>query len=211
MIQPFNTDFLSPTKKYRYLSVLMAIQESPNASQHKIGKKTHLSSSMVNNYIKALKSKGLLSVVGNTNRNQSYHLTTTGREKLMKALLACSAEIIQLYISVKDEVAGILKNMYQNGIRTVALFGVAETAEVVHTVIKEIPLVVIGVVDNDSEKQGKPFNGLFIQPPEMLKEIKPDAVLITSFARQEEIYEYLQNDFGKTMTVKRLSDIRTSS
>lgn len=208
MIQPFKTDFLSPTKQYRYLSMLMAINDSPNISQHKIGDRTMLSSSMVNNYIKAFRKEGLINVHGATNRTQSYHLTARGREKLMQSLLEYSSEIIQLYISVKHDMAGILNSMYEDGIRTLALFGVAETAEVVHAAIKEIPLVVIGVVDNDPEKHGKPFNGLIIQPPEILKELMPDAVLITSFARQEEIYEYIRKDLGKTMTVRRLSDIQ---
>ena len=209
MIEPFTSVFLSPTKKYRYLSVLLAIQDSSNTSQHRIGKQTNLSSSMVNNYIKAFKKEGLINVFGETNRSQSYHLTGKGREKLMQSLLAYSSEIIQLYIAVKHDVAGILNNMYEEGIRTLALFGVAETAEVVHAAIKEIPLVVIGVVDNDPTKQGKPFNGLIIQPPEMLKELRPDAVLITSFARQEEIYANIRSDIGKKMNIRTLSDIQT--
>ena len=55
MIQPFSSKFLSPTTKYRSMSVLMAVHDFPEISQEKIAGITHLSSSMVNNYIKSLR------------------------------------------------------------------------------------------------------------------------------------------------------------
>ncbi len=208
MIQSLNSAFLSPTKKSRRLSVLLAIHDAPESSQHGIGKTTRLSSSMVNNYIKRLKEEGLITISGNTNRTQSYHLTADGQQMLREALLEYSADIVQLYGSVKREIAKILSGFYQEGIRTVVLFGAAETAEVVHLAIKQTQLVMIGVVDSDASKHGKPFNGLLIQPPEEIKRIRPDAVIITSFARQEEIHGYLKKLVGKKIKIKKLSDLK---
>jgi len=208
MVRPFSSSFLSPTKQSRRLSVLLAIHDAPESSQHAIGKNTRLSSSMVNNYIKQLKQEGLITISGDTNRNQSYHLTPEGHQTLRKALLHYSSDIVQLYGSVKREIAKILSGFYEEGIRTVVLFGAAETAEVVHLAIKQTRLVMIGVVDNDTEKHGKPFNGLLIQPPEEVRRIQPDAVIITSFARQEEIYKNLKKLVGKKIKIKKLSDLK---
>ena len=58
MIEPFRSTFLTPTKKYRRLSILLTILDSSAVSQHKMAKMTHLSSSMVNNYIKELEEAG---------------------------------------------------------------------------------------------------------------------------------------------------------
>jgi len=162
---------------------------------------------MVNNYIKCLQDEGTITVNGKTNRTKSYHLTSCGRNELRESLLAYSSEIVQLYSAVKREITQILNEFYQENIRTLVLFGVAETAEVVFAAIKESQLVVIGVVDSDPAKQGKSFNGIIVQEPEKLEEINPDAVVITSFGKQEEIYECIRKLVGDKIKVKKLSDV----
>lgn len=208
MIQPYHSKFLTPTKEFRRLSVLLSIENYSRVSQQKIGEMTRLSSSMVNNYIKLLKRENLIQVTGDTNRNQCYHLTSEGEGILKESLLAYSTEIMQLYISVKEEIVHILNGFYEEGIRILAFFGAAETAEVVHSAIKETDLVVIGVVDSNMEKQGKPFNGLIIQSPEKLEKMNPDAVLITSFAKQEEISRYISNTFRSKIKIKKITDFK---
>jgi DNA-binding MarR family transcriptional regulator len=209
MISPFNSKFLSPTKLFRRLSVMLSINEKPHKSQHAIGLETHLSGSMVNNYIKTLKREGLLRVSGKTNRTQRYHLTPEGDKMLRGALLSYSAEIVQMYGTVKRELANILHGFYDEGIRTVVLFGAAETAEIVHAALKETRLAMVGVVDSDPAKHGRPFNGLMIKSPESILKIAPDAVVITSFGRQEEIYGTVKKVVGKGIQIKKLSDINT--
>jgi FlaA1/EpsC-like NDP-sugar epimerase len=119
-----------------------------------------------------------------------------------------SAEIVRLYGTVKDEIANILKGFYKEGIRTVVLFGVAETAEIVYAAAKRTALVIIGVVDSDSAKQGRIFNGLEIRSPEEIEKIRPDAVIITSFGRQEEIYQQVRTIAGdREIKIRKLSDI----
>lgn len=162
---------------------------------------------MVNNYIKCLKKEGVITVAGKTNRTQSYHLTQNGQNELRESLLAYSSEIVQLYSAVKCEIAQIMKEFYKEGIRTLVLFGVAETAEVVFAAIKNSPLVVIGVVDSDPSKQGQAFNGLIVQEPQKLEEINPDAVVITSFGRQDEIHDCIHELVGEKIKVKKLSEV----
>lgn len=207
LITLFNSAYFSPNKALRKLALLLAIYEKPSSSQHAIGRLVHLSSSMVNNYIKLFKREGLVKVLGDTNRTQSYHLTGEGVKSLRQSLLTYSAEIVQMYGSVKREIATILGSFYDEGVRTVVLFGAAETAEVVHAALKDTDLVMIGVVDSDRSKHGKPFNGLIIQSPDKLLKIMPDAIIITSFGRQEEIYNSVQNVVGDRIKIKRLSDI----
>jgi len=207
MIEAYHLKFLSPTKKFRLLSVLFSIYAEPNASQHKIASNTNLSSSMVNNYIKWLRQEGFITVLGNTNRTQQYHLSETGRFMLRQSLLDYSAEIVRLYGTVKTEIANILRTFYNEGIRTIALFGVAETAEIVFAAVKRSAMTVIGVVDSDETKQGQTFNDLVIKSPEDIKEMRPDAVVITSFGRQEEIYEQVRTISGGEIKIRKLSDI----
>lgn len=161
---------------------------------------------MVNNYIKELQDEGLIIITGNTNRTQQYHLTPSGRDVLISSLLSYSSEIIQLYGGAKRELVKRLNSIYQEGIRAVALFGAAETAEVVLAAIKETALTVTAVVDSDSAKQGKVFDGLMVQKPEGLSQIAADAIVINSFARQEEIHDCVRQVMGEGIKVVKLSD-----
>ena len=207
MIPPFHSKFLAPTKNFRRFSVLLSIYNSPSISQSQIGRITHLSSSMVNNYIKELQEEGLIEIIGDTNRTLSYHPTPSGKNELMSLLIDYSTEIIQLYGAAKREVAQRLNSLHSDGVHTLALFGAAETAEIVHTAIKETPLTVIAVVDNDPRKQGKAFNGLIVQHPEVLKKIPVDAVVITSFGKQDEIFDYIKQNFDNTINVVKLTNL----
>jgi DNA-binding MarR family transcriptional regulator len=139
MIRPLSTTFFTPTIKLRRLSILLAVHDSPNLSQHKIARITHLSSSMVNNYIKMLQQGGLIQVTGATNRTQRYHLTPEGQSELFSLILLYSTEIIQLYSAAKHALAERLLGLHSEGIRSIVLFGAAETAEVVHAALKGTP------------------------------------------------------------------------
>jgi predicted transcriptional regulator len=207
VIEPFQSRFLSPTKAFRRFSVLLAIQDSPEISQHQIGTVTHLSSSMVNNYIKALKQEGRIAVKGTTNRNQSYHLTESGHQELIQSLMEFSAEVIRLYGNAKNEFAKIIDTYCKEGIRSVVLFGAAETAEVVYAAIRNSTISVLGIVDSDVRKQGTRFDQFTIQPPKSIKHLQPDAVLVTSFGQQEEICECAKAIVGSSIPIKRLSTI----
>jgi len=207
MIEPFTSSFLMPTKRFRRLSVLLAIHNNPNVSQHKMAEMSHLSSSMVNNYIKKFKEEGLLWVSGKTNRTQTYHLAPSGEQELISLLVKYSTEIIQLYGAAKRELTNRLRQMATDGICNIALFGAAETAEVVNAALKETPLKVKAILDNDPNKQGKPFNGLTVQPPDFLEEIDVDAVVITSFGKQDEIYAFIRKLVGRKVEVRKLSEL----
>jgi len=207
LINPFISKFLNPTKKFNELSVLLAIHSDPKSSQHKIGEVAHLSSSMVNNYMKDMQQSGLVSVDGDSNRKMSYHLTSTGRDMLVSSFLAYSTEIVQFYAAAKHELGRKLNELHSEGIYNVALFGAAETCEVVLAAIKETQLRVNAIVDSEKSKQGDYFNGIIVQHPESLKQIQPDVVIITSFGRQEEIYRYLVDLVGEKLKIIKLTDL----
>jgi len=208
MIQLFESAFLSPKKKFRRLSVLMAIHNFPEISQRKVGRIARLSSSMVNNYMKELQKQELITITGKTNRTREYHLTERGRDELLSLLISYSAEIIRLYGEAKEEIVRRLHQIREEGIRKVVLFGASSTAEVVSAGINEVQLKVVGVVDSDQKKQGGRFGGGFVvQPPEALKGMDADAVVITSFGRQEEIHDFIRRFVDSKIKVLKLSSL----
>jgi len=207
MIELSLSNYLLPTKNFRILSILFAINESPESSQHMIARKTNLSSSMVNNYIKILKSGQLIYSSGNTNRTQSYHLTKKGNTELSSQFFSYSAEIVQMYSAIKSEIKKVLRVYYERGIRNIILFGASETAEIVYTVLKDLDFSIVGVVDGDLNKVGERFNGCTIQKSTDVTEMKSDAIVISSFGRQQEIYKFLQGILNRDQEIIKLTDL----
>ncbi len=162
---------------------------------------------MVNNYIKQLKKEGHIRVQGTTNRNHSYYLTASGRRELVESLVQYSGEVIRLYGNAKQEFSRLLGKFYSEGIRTVVLFGAAETAEVVCAAMRRTPIIVIGIVDSDPEKQGQVFDRHIIKHPSCLTDLDPDAVIVTSFGQQDEICQTIRELVGDSIPIKRLSMI----
>lgn len=107
MIQQFSSKFLAPTKKLRRLLVLMAIESNANISQHAIGKRARLSSAMVNNYMKELQKEKLITMSGDNNRTQTYHLTEAGKQELMELLGLYSVELVEIYGNARSELRQI--------------------------------------------------------------------------------------------------------
>ncbi len=89
-------EFLAPTKKMRRLSVLLAIEHNSSISQHTIGTLTCMSSAMVNHYIKQLQREQLITVQGENNRTQTYHLTANGKREMRTLLKQYAAELATL-------------------------------------------------------------------------------------------------------------------
>lgn len=197
--------FFKSSPLLKRLLILTAIEENPHISQNNLAEEVGLTSSMVNNYIRELSKKGMISIKGKTNRTMSYNLTPKGLKEKMSLLIAYTIETTELYQDAKQEFAGKLQEVYDEGIHNVVLFGAGETAEILYNASKSLDLEIIGIVDNDPEKQGKLFGNLVVQPPGFIERIKPDGVIIASIGRQDEIYEQIS-----PLTVKGIS-IRTIS
>lgn len=207
MIKLQTSTFLAPSKQYRRFSLLLSVQKNPNITQKQLGHDTFLSCAMVNNYIKELSNEGLLQAAGDSNRDMTYHLTHEGQDFVANNFLSFSAEIVQLYASVRREIVELLFECYATGIRTIVLYGASDTCEIVYSAAQKTELAVTGVVDNDPDKIGTQFFGIIIQSPSRINEIRPDALVITSFARQNEILDALKGNVDENIQIKVISRI----
>ena len=196
--------FFKSSPLLKRLLILTAIEENPHISQNNLAEKVGLTSSMVNNYIRELSKKGMISIKGKTNRTMSYNLTPKGLKEKMSLLIAYTIETTELYQDAKQEFAGKLQEVYDEGIHNVVLFGAGETAEILYNASKSLDLEIIGIVDNDPEKQGKLFGNLVVQPPGFIERIKPDGVIITSIGRQDEIYEQISSLPAKGISIRTI-------
>jgi FlaA1/EpsC-like NDP-sugar epimerase len=209
MISIDRSDFLLPTKSFRRLTILLTINHSPRISQHKIAQETHLSSSMVNSYIKELVARRLIKISNLNNRDCDYQLTAAGTKELTRLLMEYSAEIVRFYAQTKNELSKRVAVLLNGSADTrIVLYGASETCELVLRAMENFPqATVAGIVDSLPEKHNTLFHGFRVRKPEEIAAIKPDWVLITSYAKQDEIYEATKHLEKEGITIQRLATV----
>jgi predicted transcriptional regulator len=187
-----NLTFIRPDKKYRELTLLMSIDDNNLTSQRKLAVLSGISSAVVNEYVEDMKQNGLIDYQKTDGKSYTYHLTQTGKKYKDTLFFQFSKEIVQIYLTIKDEIKRRLLYIASPQLKKVVLFGAGEIAEVIYHVSPQIPLEIVGIVDNDKAKHGKHIGTLKITPPSEITNLNPDAVVITSFSHAEEIYQQIK-------------------
>jgi len=196
--------YLRPTKLMRELFVLLSLEEAPHLSQHQLAKKVGVSSAMSHNYMKELIEQGVVSVSGETNRNMKYAVTARGVERRAALMSAYSKEVARLYSIAKREIEQRLWELYRDGLKTVVLFGAAETGELVYSAAKATPLRIVGFVDNDAAKHRLLFGKIPVSSPDTIESYRPDGVLIASSGNTDDIAKQLDHLSHKGVAVVTL-------
>jgi len=193
MIHLHHSEYFHPTKMFRELSVMLAMQHEPDLRQQGIAEKVNMSGAMVNGYIKRLKSDGFIDVKEKNKRDFEYRLTRIGREQLVFHLMECSAEIVQLYSQAKRELIQRLSDFFtEETLVRVMLYGGSDTGCLVVEALENLDNVkVVAVVDSDNMKWGTAIGSYVVQGPAILEQTMVDYTIISSFARQDEIYNLL--------------------
>lgn len=184
--------YLKPSKSSRVLAILDALSRNSSLSQFELGKQLHLSGAMVNQYLKQLQADGLVEFLPVNGKSYNYTLTEQGQQSRRQMFSDYSSETVRLYSTIKEFVLDKLKALDDKGTRRLALFGASETCEVVLSALRDTSFQVMLLLDNDKTKQGQIFNGHVVSAPHVLDQVDCDAVVITSFGKQDEIYEQLK-------------------
>jgi len=184
--------YLKPSKSTRVLAILEALTQDSSLSQFELGKRLNLSGAMVNQYLKQLQESGLVEFLPVNGKSYRYTLTDEGRQSRREMFSDYSSETVRLYTTIKDFVLDKLNPLKEEGKTRLALFGASETCEVVLSALRDSDFQVMVLLDNDSKKQGQIFNGHVVSAPHVIDQVDCDAVVITSFGKQAEIFEQLK-------------------
>ena len=202
-------DYIRPSKKLRLLSVVQALTENERLSQTQLARFSRTSSAMVNQYLAELHREGMVQFAPVNRKSFAYRLTDKGQEARRNMMEQYCAEMVRGFASIKELVrrrleplterrdaqnAGAQPAPHTTPLR-IALFGAAETGEVVLAALEGTPFEVTLVLDNDAAKHGTPFHGHTVQPPAALLaapgQLAVDAVVVSSFAHQRTIQQQL--------------------
>jgi DNA-binding MarR family transcriptional regulator len=190
-----NLRFFNPTSELKILLLLEQIQNSNNITQGKLAHYIHSAPSMINTYIKQLEKEGFLVKNKKTKRNVEYIITKKGVDRKNYLLVTYMNELIELYNLTKINIERFVSNLLKRNYKNCAFYGAGETAKVIIKVIKDMPKLdfkLLFLIDDDTNKQGKDFEGYDVFSNEKLTECNTDSIIITSCVYEKEIRNKLR-------------------
>ena len=188
--------FFNPTVILKELLLLQYIEKNEDCTQKELSKELGTTPSMINVYIADLEEKGFLIRDYKSLRVVYYRITPEGIKRKNYLLISYMKELLDLYQLAKSNVANFLMELENKGYKEIFLYGAGEVAETIIGVIrdKEISnLNVIAIIDDAAEKQGKEMLGFRVISRDILNMYKHDAIIVTSYAFEEEILDKLKD------------------
>ena len=188
--------FLKPTEHLRNLQLLEEISKDSSLSQRKLSQRLGVALGVTNACLKKMVSKGLVKAKGINHKRIAYYLTPKGFSEKTKLTYHFLQHTIRYYSSLKNNISAKLSSLSKDGHRRIICYGAGEVMEVAFIILNEIDLelLVLGLVDDDKEKQSKKMFGFMVQHPQIINKLKPDAVLVTSIKYKDRIMRNLNNN-----------------
>lgn len=192
MNKSLQNHLFKPSERMRDLQFLEEIEQNPKVSQRELSNKFGIALGVTNACIKRMARRGLIRLKGFPPRRIAYYLTPKGFTEKSKMMLHFFSYNIQHYTEMKKVISKRLLEMQENGVKRVAFYGVSDEMEVAYITLQGVNLSLVGIVDDDEKVQGRKYFGYRVQKPETISSLRPDVVLITSFADEEKLFEGLR-------------------
>ena len=189
-----------PSDSMRDLQLLEEIERNPRISQRELSHKFGIALGVTNACIKRMARKGLIRLKGFPPRRIAYYLTPKGFAEKTKLTLHFLSYNIQHYSQMKKLISKRLLEIQSSGARRILFYGVGDEMEVAYITLQGVNLTLVGIVDDDENKQGKELFGYRVRRPETIFSLRPEVVLITSLADAEKLSEGLK----KRMDIKKI-------
>lgn len=188
--------FLKPTENLRNLQLLEEIAKDSTVSQRKLSQRLGVALGVTNACLKKMVSKGLVKAQGINHKRIGYYLTPKGFSEKARLAYHFLQHTVSYYSALRDKVTASLNTLSTAGHKRIVCYGAGEVLEVVFIIINGsgFEFSILGITDDDENKHNNKMFGFVVQPPQIIKELRPDAVLVTSIRYNDEILHRLNND-----------------
>jgi DNA-binding MarR family transcriptional regulator len=176
-------------KEIRSLKILEEIDSNQKLTQRDLSKKLDISLGLANSFVKRLANKGYLKITTIPKNRIKYILTPKGAaEKTTYQYIQFSFEF---YRKTRKNLRELFKRLNAQGVKRIVFYGVSEFAEIAYLSLKETPIEVVALVDD--EREGEHLIGFKVENSAILNSISYDKILITSINLQDEAIENILN------------------
>lgn len=164
--------------KSKHLDTLLEIKDNPSLSQRSLARKLNISLGLTNSILKNLISRGWLKVKKDTGRKLLYIITPKGMANVSRLMYSRFQETFHYYHYAKDLLTAYLIRLYQQGEKTVNIYGTGQLAEITYYAGISTPLKLNAIITDDPSKE---------------KFLGQQTISITNFLSQYSNYNNLSN------------------
>lgn len=190
-----DNSFFKPTLLYKEFMILDLIEKDANITQREISKIIGVAVSMTNAYLDDYQKKGLIKMKKHSTKTVEYFITTKGIERKKLLNISYLNASLKVYKSAKSNIVKFLDQVIDKGFKNILLYGAGEVAEILLQSIisdQDIPIKILGIIDDDIDKQNHLLLNTKIISIDEMKNIKHDGILISSYTNNELILNKLK-------------------
>lgn len=193
----------------RDLEILTAVGEGRPLTQRALAQRLGVALGLTNLYLKRLATKGFIKIAEfprkpAARKRLRYLLTPKGIAEKSRLTYEHVRYSLNLYRRARHTLRESLRQLPENGIKRIALYGTGEAAELAYLTLKELGLEPIGVYAREGTGW---FLGLAVRAISEIVGENFDCVILATFERPEQevvILERLGVPLGKIVSLRRL-------
>jgi len=140
-----------PTKKH--LDTLLQLKADPSLSQRLLSRKLNISLGLTNSILQNLIHRGWIKVQKITGRKILYLITPEGMANVSRLMYNRFQETLHYYHYTKDLLTAYLIKLYQQGEKTINIYGTGQLAEITYYAGISTPLKLNSIISDDPSKK----------------------------------------------------------
>ncbi|MBU4361476.1 winged helix-turn-helix transcriptional regulator [bacterium] len=137
----------------KHLETLLEIKDNPSVSQRSLARKLNISLGLTNSILKNLISRGWIKAKKDTGRKLLYLITPKGMANVSRLMYTRFQETLHYYHYTKDLLTAYLIKLYQQGEKTVNIYGTGQLAEITYYAGMSTPLKLNAIISDDPSKE----------------------------------------------------------
>lgn len=188
-----NLDLFRPPQDIRELNLLQELEKNPVISQRDLSHKFGIALGVTNACLKRMASRGWIRIMSLDHHKIGYYLTPKGFSEKARLTFHLISWTVQHYAALKAIIEKKLLEMQNTGMERIVFYGVGPEMEIAYITMQGVNLKLVGIVEDEEKIKQNEIFGFKLKGIKEIEKLKPDAVLITSLAGQDERAERLKN------------------
>ena len=139
-----------PTQKH--LDTLLEIKDNPSLSQRSLAHKLNISLGLTNAILQNLIHRGWIKAQKLTGRKILYLITPEGMANVSRLMYSRFQETLHYYHYTRDLLTAYLIKLYQQGEKTINIYGTSQLAEITYYAGIGTPLKLNAIISDDPSK-----------------------------------------------------------
>jgi len=137
----------------KHLNTLLEIKADPSLSQRSLSLKLNISLGLTNSILQNLIHRGWIKVQKMTGRKILYLITPEGMANVSRLMYTRFQETLHYYHYTKDLLTAYLMKLYQQGEKTINIYGTGQLAEITYYAGISTPLKLNAIISDDPSKE----------------------------------------------------------